>query len=227
MLLSSLTRHVTRGVRTAGQQFRSELRLMFRHRAAVRKAQQYREQTGLQLNLGSGPSLRPGWVNIDLFETGADLCLDIREAWPFEDGSASIVYSEHVFEHLEHPVDTLHDLQEARRVLRGGGALLLGVPDTEWPLRAYLDPADQYWELCRTWHPAHCITRLDSLNEHFRQAGQHKYAWDEETLLGLIRTAGFSGVSRRDFDADLDSDHRRLGTLYVRAVKPATPSSAN
>src|SRR3954470_4923361 len=74
------------------------------HRAAVRKAARLRTcHQPLRLNLACGYRPKEGWVNIDLFGPIADLRLDLRRPLPFTDNSASYVYVEHFFEHLEYP----------------------------------------------------------------------------------------------------------------------------
>lgn len=173
-----------------------------------------------KLNLGCGSNPRPGWINIDLFASCADLQLDLREKWPFADASISYVYSEHVFEHFDIDDEVPHFLSEARRVLHPGGLFDVGVPDTEWPLRAYGDPDNPYWPFSETVHPQWCETQLDHINYHFRQGTQHKYAWDYETLARTLRRFGFTDVTRREFDPTLDSKSRKIGTLYMRAMKP-------
>lgn len=175
---------------------------------------------GLRLNLGSGPVTKAGWVCIDL-QKGADLQLDVREEFPFADGSVSILYSEHFFEHLEFPKQTTHFLREAKRVLEKGGLLSLGVPDTEWPLKAYSDDTEGYFPWVRAGqHPNWCRTRLQHLNFHFRQGDEHKYAYDFETLEAVLSQQGFQSIRRRDFDPSLDSAARERGTLYVDARNP-------
>ena len=54
----------------------------------------------------------------------------------------------------------------------------------------------------------------------FARMGEHKYAWDFETLARSLRRFGFTEVSRREFDPALDAEFRRTGTLYVTAIKP-------
>lgn len=212
---------VSRGFIVAFRNLRTEWRAMARHRAGVQAASRYAGLTGLRLHLGCGYHPKAGWVNVDLFNPKADVELDLREPWPFADRSARIVYSEHVFEHLDAPSEAYHYLAEALRILEPGGVLSIGVPDTEWPLRAYADPSDEYWRLCReVWHPSDCKTRMDSINYHFRQCGEHKWAWDEESLLLALRQAGFQDAKRREYDPALDLDSRRVGTLYVEARKP-------
>jgi hypothetical protein len=61
---------------------------------------------------------------------------------------------------------------------------------------------------------------MHSLNYTFRQFGDHKYAWDEEILTMALEAAGFVRVRRRSFDPQLDSEHRRDGTLYMEGSKP-------
>jgi len=177
-------------------------------------------QRPLRLNLGCGPNCRSGWLNIDLFDSAADLQLDLRKRWPFADGSVAHVYSEHAFEHFEFLEEVPHFLAESLRVLQNGGIFEVGVPDTEWPLRGYGNPNHDYWPLAPSWHPESCETQLDHINYHFRQGEQHKYAWDEETLRRSLQRAGFVDITRRPFNASLDTESRRIGTLYMRAIKP-------
>jgi len=171
--------------------------------------------------LGCGSNPKPDWINIDLFAPSSDAQLDLREDWPFTANAASRVYSEHVFEHFEYPVEVRHFLAETLRVLKPGGTIDIGVPDTEWPLTAYGDSSNEYWKVAKAvWHPSYCETHLDHINYHFRQGQEHKYAWDAVTLTNELQKAGFVSIERRVFDPSLDLESRRLGTLYMRARKP-------
>jgi predicted SAM-dependent methyltransferase len=149
-----------------------------RHWSAVRKARRSLQGLQLKLNLGCGPNSKPGWLNINLFHSGADLQLDLRERWPFPDGSVAYIYSEHVFEHFEFYDEVPHILSESLRVLQTEGVFDVGVPDTEWPLRGYGNPDHNYWLFAPTCHPNSCETQLDHINYHFRQG---------ERLLHLLR----------------------------------------
>jgi predicted SAM-dependent methyltransferase len=209
----------TYALRRAIRDVVTEGRLYGRHWFAVRKAHRLFLTRPLNLNLGCGPNSKPGWLNIDLFQSGADLQLDLRRRWPFADGSVAAIYSEHMFEHLEFSEEVPQFLSESLRVLQDEGVFDVGVPDTEWPLRAYGSPEHSYWPFAPTCHPKSCETQLDHINYHFRQGEQHKYAWDEETLTRSLQQAGFVCVTRRPFDAMLDSESRKIGTLYMRAIK--------
>ncbi|MGO8790542.1 MAG: class I SAM-dependent methyltransferase [Terriglobia bacterium] len=218
--------HVSRALLQSVRQVEKEFRIYRRHRLGVREARALPQGLPLKLNLGCGPNRKPGWLNIDLFYSGADLELDLRERWPFPDGSVAHIYSEHVFEHFEFYEQVPHVLSESLRVLQTEGVFDVGVPDSEWPLRGYGNPDCDYWSVASIWHPSTCETQLDHINYHFRQGEEHKYAWDEETLARSLQRSGFASIARRPYDATLDSESRRIGTLYMRALKPRTVPSA-
>jgi hypothetical protein len=218
-----LKSHTTKALRSAVRQVGREWRMSSRHWLSVTEVPRFLQGSPLKLNLGSGPNVKPGWLNIDLFDPRADLQLDLCEHWPFPDGGVSHIYSEHVFEHFEFHDEVPHFLSESLRVLQPGGLFDVGVPDAEWPLHAYGNPDDPYWRFAKTILPEWCETQLDLINYHFRQDrehGEHKYAWDEETLARSLERSGFTCVVRRQFDPSLDSEYRRTGTLYMRAIKP-------
>jgi hypothetical protein len=56
---------------------------------------------------------------------------------------------------------------------------------------------------------------MHQINYLFRQGHEHKYAYDCETLVRILERAGFIKVSRRHFDPALDSESRRIVTLYM------------
>ena len=210
----------TYAFRRAVRQVGMECRMWLRHRAAVRKAARFLGSSPLKLNLGCGANRKSGWVNIDFYHSSSDLQLDLREPWPFPEASVAYIYCEHVFEHFQFEIEVPHVLSEALRVLVPQGVFDIGVPDTEWPLRQYGNPDLDYWPFAATVHPETCETQLDHINWHFRQDEEHKYAWDEVTLTRSLERAGFVSIERRPFNPALDSEGRKTGTLYMRALKP-------
>jgi predicted SAM-dependent methyltransferase len=193
------------------------------HRRGCREARRYSGQRGVRLHVGCGEVRKPGWVNIDLFGD-CELHLDIRRGLPFDDGSAAVIYGEHFFEHLEYVDEARHFLSEAYRVLEPGGLFSLGVPDAEESLRAYAAGDRGFFQRERElWppYPDWCDTPMHHVNYTFRYGQQHKYAYDLETLARTLSKAGFQDPQRRPFNPELDSEYRRVCTLYVEARKPA------
>jgi predicted SAM-dependent methyltransferase len=198
-----------------------EVRLTPLRRRGRRKARAYSGRTQLKLNIGCGPNLKAGWVNIDLLPS-VDLPLDMRDPVPLQDGCATLIYSEHFLEHLDYPSDAMHFLRECQRLLQSGGVISIGVPDTRWPLESYTGVQNgEYFKLVKKhWHPAWCKTPMEHINYHFRQDTEHRFAYDFETLSLALQQAGFGSVRERKFDGAVDSEERKIGTLYVEAAKP-------
>ena len=226
----------TRALRKALRDVRNELRISRMHGASVKRARAFHGRTGLKLNLGCGPNLKPGWVNVDL-SPEADLQLDLREPLPFDDRSVAMIYSEHFFEHLEyanvfesgawsglelpgHPSEVLALLRESLRVLMPGGIFSVALPDAERVIRAYAAGDADVFDIDARSHPGWCDTPMHHVNFTFRQGREHRYAYDGDTLVRILQGVGFARVARREFDPGLDTASRRIGTLYVDAQKP-------
>jgi predicted SAM-dependent methyltransferase len=195
-----------------------EWRIMRAHRGGVRKASSVKLPCAL--HIGCGPNRKPGWVNIDL-DKEADIRLDLREALPFPDNSVKMVYSEHFFEHLSLEEGSRF-LRECLRVLLPTGRLSVGVPNAQLCMQDYVrGDRDEWLKVRDRYHPKWCSTPMHSVNYFFRQDGEHKYVYDTETLIVLVRDCGFSDVHERPWDPALDLEVRRDGTLYVDGEKPA------
>jgi SAM-dependent methyltransferase len=88
---------------------------------------------GVALDLGGGPGelARPleqlgyTYVNVDLEPAGAHSVVGNAEALPFPDCSCSLVLSSDTLEHFRSPANVL---DEARRVLKPGGRIVVWVP---------------------------------------------------------------------------------------------------
>jgi predicted SAM-dependent methyltransferase len=196
---------------------------------------------GCRVNIGFGYRPTPGWVNIELGSTFPDFYFwDCRRGLPFSDNKVAAIYSEHVFEHFDPEIDAALFLRECLRCLRPGGVLRIVVPDAEAYLRAYggrwerlavMHPLEQSQEGWRDKEPNYkgqktvYRTQMQLINEVFRQGYQHKYAYDEETLVLALRAAGFSQVIPQSFGVSLDLDMapdneaRQAHSLYIEAVK--------
>ena len=223
-LKAKLKRKLPKGLLLALRNVRSEVHIWRLNRGGARKARTlYAVRSGLKLNIGCGQNYKKGWVNIDLSQK-VDLSLDMREPIPLSNGSASLIYSEHFFQYLDYPRDAKQFLSESYRLLEPGGIFSIGVPNTQWPMMDYAGVGDgKYLETAEAerWHPQEWVsTFLDHINYHFRQNGEHRYAYDFETLRHVMEDVGFVNVREREFNSTLNSPKRRLGTLYVEGSKP-------
>jgi len=199
------------------------------HKIGCLRARKFLTHTDLKVNFGCGSFLKKGFLNID-FSSTADLRLDLRQPLPLASKSCKLVFTEHFIEHLKYPEEAEQFINECFRILQPGGEILLTVPDTAWPLqeyglnkKAYLEAAAQH-----QWHPEGCITFIEHINYHFRHRwyyqdesnfARHRFAYDFETMKKLLMNAGFNEVNNRDFWPELDSEHRRAGSLFVKAIK--------
>jgi predicted SAM-dependent methyltransferase len=237
MTRAAIKRMTSAGVRRAAHELATELGRLHRHLTGVRRARALARRRPIRLNLGSGSRSRTGWIDVDLGERSA-LTLDLREPLPFPDQSVEAIYSEHFFEHLNYaqldestawtletdasPSEALAFLRECRRVLIPGGVLDLVVPDAACIVSEYAARNQRSFPQHPWWGPAWCDTPLHCVNYVFRQGSEHRYAYDEETLGGVLTEAGFADVARRPFDPAVDAANHAIGSLCVQARNPAT-----
>jgi predicted SAM-dependent methyltransferase len=184
-----------------------------------RRARLLARNSPLRLDLGSGESPIPGWVNVDLVGHRPDLAWDLSMPLPLAEGSVEAIFTEHLLEHLP-PTTALDLIRECYRLLAPGGTLRVGVPDAGAYLRAYNGDGQGFIEEARPGRP----TRLLAVREVFQEHG-HRSAYDFQTLALFIEAGGFRGVDRRAAGESRiqpcpDSEHRRGETLYVEGVKP-------
>lgn len=216
-----------------------EAKALLRHyrRAGAARAR-FKGKTGIRAHVGCGFRVAPGWDNLDLLLLPDVTCWDCRRGLPFEDSSVSLIFSEHVFEHLDRPGSTAAFLAECLRCLEPGGILRLVVPDCGMYLKAY---ASRDWDTLvakrplqrreggyyDAWLNETYRTPMELVNAVFRQGAEHKYAYDAETLILDLEAAGFSSATQQAFGKSLsaamtlDSPDRESESLYVEGVKPA------
>lgn len=99
------------------------------------------------IELGGGIDPRAGWTACDLED--APITADLREKWPFEDGSVGAFRASDLLEHLP---DKMHTMGEIHRCLRPGGWLLSMTPSAEG-IGAFMDPTHvSYWVAPSFWY---------------------------------------------------------------------------
>jgi glycosyltransferase involved in cell wall biosynthesis/predicted SAM-dependent methyltransferase len=143
----------------------------------------------LKINLGCGPTIIPGWINLDREPKEDAHFWDATLGIPSEANSISLVYSEHFIEHLSLEEGTKL-LSECVRVLCPGGVMRLSTPDLRVLIQAYEGSALDYW-LDVGWRPR---TVCDLVNEGMRAWG-HQYLFDRARLTELLLQAGFASVA--------------------------------
>jgi predicted SAM-dependent methyltransferase len=186
-----------------------------------RKARRIVEETPhgeLQLNLGSGPYRLDGWLNVDIIGMRPDLHWDLRRALPFPDGSAKAVFLEHVLEHIP-LAGVMYVLGEARRVLRPGGVIRVGVPDLGRYMKSYAGDQSFVNEL-RPGRPTALLAVAEVAQFH-----GHVSAWDDETLVAVLEAAGFQDVENRAWGQSRlspapDTELRRAESVYAEGIAP-------
>lgn len=80
-----------------------------------------------RLNLGAGNFRKKGFINIDIRkEAKPDIIHDLnKHPYPFTANQFESIEADHVFEHLENPLETMRELH---RILKPNGELIIRVP---------------------------------------------------------------------------------------------------
>jgi predicted SAM-dependent methyltransferase len=181
----------------------------------------------LLVNVGCGSLGLDDWVNIDCYPAKGVTCVrDCRTSLPLSDGSARGIFTEHFFEHLDYYDEAPRFLAECRRVLQPGGVLRIIVPDGAKYMRAYFDSG---WTAMRTFSPIMSAsdfrTKMEVVNAHFRQGGQHRFSYDYETLSRLLQDNDLTEINERAYrsssvaELEIDSEERASESLVVEAAR--------
>jgi len=179
---------------------------------------EFASRSPLKIDLGGGYRAGTnGWITIDVSHE-CDLYWDLRFGIPFADGTVDKVYSSHLFEHLPF-ADGQKLLAESLRVLKPGGSFSIVVPNARMYVEHYLEQRDlppEYFGWTPAWNNT---TRIDALNYVAYMAGEHKYLFDQDNLLHILRAAGFERVSDRPFDPETDLHERDYESIYAIGFK--------
>jgi predicted SAM-dependent methyltransferase len=195
------------------------------------KRRRLQAMKGIFVNVGCGPFVLPGYVNVDLFRCAREVVpWDCRWGLPFADGAARGIRAEHFFEHLEAREEAPAFLADCLRVLEPGGVIRLIVPDVGRLLAAYCKGPDDrsgFQELgVPDPFPDDLPTRMDVVNHAFHQWHEHRWGYDAETLMHRLLAAGFVDVRESAFRNSMleelaaDRDQHRPYSIYVEARKP-------
>lgn len=186
----------------------------------IRAKRLLKERDEIFLELGGGERKGKGkWVTIDMTKN-CDLYLDILKGLPFPDESISKIYASHFFEHFSFK-ETQKILSECSRVLVPGGTISICVPNARLYIEAYLNGKTLDHETFFTgWEPAYNnTTKIDYVNYVGHLDGHHKYMFDEENLIHILKEKGFVDAHPRQFDPELDRKKRHHESIYVEGTK--------
>jgi len=186
-------------------------------------------------NIGSGDAgLAEGWINLDFGDYPmVTHTFDCKKSLPFANDSAKAIYTEHFFEHLDYFTEVPYFLEHCYRSLQKGGVLRIIVPDAERYLIGYVQEG---WDYLKKMRPLdddlndtlighQYETKMQLINEVFRQSGEHKFAWDFETMKVSLIKAGFTDIYKMSYNQSndlrlvIDQAVRQSESLYVEAIK--------
>jgi hypothetical protein len=103
----------------------------------------------LKLDLGCGKNPKAGFTGVDCRDFGQEITADLRQVWPWGDGSVEEVHCSHFVEHLT-AAERIHFVNELYRVLIPGGKAQIIVP--HWSsCRAYGDLTHQWPPVSEFW----------------------------------------------------------------------------
>ncbi len=176
------------------------------------------------LNIGCGPSIVRGFINLDYsWCPGLDVCWDIQKGLPFESESMLGIFTEHCLEHIPQAACE-RVLRDCRRMLKPGRAIRIVVPDAELYLDLY-QRAKAGEDVRFPYQDEAESTPMIVVNRVFRNFG-HQFAYDEKTIVEMLRRTGFVDIRRTKFGEGrdprllIDREERAVESLYVEASKP-------
>ncbi len=197
------------------------------------------EHPSIRLMIGSGPSQLDGWLATDLLPSRPDVVLlDANERFPFDDGTVHRIHTEHMIEHVDHPIGT-RMLVECARILEPGGRIRIATPDFQRVIALAVDATPEAAALARASNlrngidPSESDDPVYAVNRLFSGYG-HRFLYTEATLRRALETAGFAEVTRHSVghsddpefasvdqhSGQIDADWNEYQTLVLEAVKP-------
>lgn len=134
----------------------------------------------MKLDIGCGPSPKPGYIGVDLYVEGPDIIQAPMDKLPFEDNSIEEIYSSHALEHISKHL-VIPTLKEWYRVLDWNGVLTIEVPDLIWVCKNWLKYQDSGWN-------------MDAIFGDQSDPGQyHKTGFTKQIMYEYLSRAGWKG----------------------------------
>jgi predicted SAM-dependent methyltransferase len=191
----------------------------FRILDSRRKWRKVRKLDRVQLDIGSGSDgHKSGWVTVDL--NGAYITHDLRKKLPLQNSSVQKIYSSHFFEHLPYN-DMRKVLKECYRVLKKSGEIYIVVPNGKLFINAYLNKTNYFDGKENEMYQGGFTDTdsfIDQVNYIAYLGGEHRYLYDEENLVNILKQSGFN-AKLRAFDPELDLRVREHDSVFAVGVK--------
>jgi len=94
------------------------------------------------------------------------------------------------------------------------------VPNARFYIDAYLK-GKPFRDQSTLWQPGICETgsAIDQLNYIAYMGGEHRYMFDEENLIRILRQNGFEQAELRSFDSTIDAPERDRDSIYAVGIK--------
>jgi len=154
---------------------------------------------GIKLNIGSGVDCKDGYVNVDKYDSSADIKADICNL-PFHDNSVAVVTCMEVLEHLGiNEIGTA--LKELHRVMKPGASLHATVPDIVDACKKLVEDPENDWTLAVIY------------GNQTHDGQYHKNGFTPKRIFKLLGYAGFRIIKTAYIE------NLNVRNIYIEAVK--------
>lgn len=178
---------------------------------------------GVKVNLGSGPLIKSGFINIDMLDTvhkipgAVYLKHDLSKGIPVSD--IDFIYSCHFLEHMTWKEgQTL--LKDCYSKMNSGARIKLVLPDFRKMVGAYVENNWSFWlPDVKVFAPNKQM--MEIMNYGLYQFGEHKCMYDLEFALFSLKNVGFRECKEATLDPSYDemNELRTRYSLYCEGIK--------
>ncbi|HEX4774489.1 MAG TPA: methyltransferase domain-containing protein [Candidatus Saccharimonadales bacterium] len=183
----------------------------------------------INLHLGCGINIAEGWINVDnntdnnIELKKLDLNWDLRNPLPYKSNTVDKIFHEHFIEHLL-KADGEAFLRQCYMLLKPGGTMRIGWPDTAKMVRAYLLRDKKYYDyISKHVENGMLFNTWDELLVGFFYSWEHRYGYTRKHLKQLLLYIGFKEAKVKKFmqsDYGYNIDIRNdPATTYIEVVK--------
>lgn len=168
----------------------------------------------IKLNLGAGPKILPGYINVDLpnnwSDVKPDVEADLTKPLPFPDNHADEVMAIHVIEHFNR-WDAPIILKDWVRVLKPGGLLILECPCLDKILSNYAHA------MIDRQHPDPRLTILGLYGDpaYKNQEMMHRWCYSIAELAAGLKVLGLEDITPEE-----PQTHQPARDMRMTARKP-------